>query len=606
MKKRTLALCVLVVALAWLGLRALRREPAQTPSGAAPAPADAPLPERRAELGRKRPRTAPRAAQEPGGCEPDAAVRCHRGDVWSFDSCGQAQEKLEECENRACRGDTCDEPSSEPCDDPAEGRCDGDRVRMCQAGRPLTLDCRSKGLRCIYGDEGAECAPDVPAELRCSGARVRCEGEVLISCEQQRLTRTDCRALGARCLQLAGTTSPRCAALKPLDLVRPECGPCGCVPQPGGAELACDGRDDDGDGLIDEGLDCGPVPVIAFIVTDAAGESSHASEDVSAELAAATRLFGREPRENGLSFVLQELIYLADPGLLDIDDREISKLANDPRVHPARDQFYVPVIFTDRVVAAGDVPKLGVSTLPNASCGGLQLGQGPDVGLVAVAKARAPTTVAHELGHFLGLCHTHGREQGNAPIAVPAAGDPASGVPTACRASCRDEGDGICDTPLDPGPPHCAYDLMCRAACESGAAPDATNLMSYYTECRSHFSDEQVALMQHTLALRRGWHRCFEAGCPCGVGADECPAGMSCKPMLIDGNQPTTRCGLDGPRPPGADCKQAVDCGRGSICVTDARRGLRRCARPCSSSSENCECVAAGTDLNVCLQDLGA
>ena len=29
------------------------------------------------------------------------------------------------------------------------------------------------------------------------------------------------------------------------------------------------------------------------------------------------------------------------------------------------------------------------------------------VGLVVVGRRRAPTTLAHELGHFLGLCHTH-------------------------------------------------------------------------------------------------------------------------------------------------------------------------------------------------------
>jgi hypothetical protein len=603
-KKRAgfIVLCLLALAAAWFGHRVLRARPAPAREvGRAPETA---APQRRRVARRSPPRSPPRAADEAAGCEPDAVVRCHRGDVWSFDSCGEAQEKLEECENRACRVDTCDEPPSEPCDEPGEGRCDGDRVRLCQAGRAITLDCRSKGLRCVYGDEGAECAPEVPSELRCSGARLRCDGDVLVGCEQQRTTRTDCRALGAKCLQLAG--APRCVALQPINLGRPDCGPCGCVPEPGSAERVCDGRDDDGDGLVDEGLDCGPVPVIAFIVTDATGESSHGPEDVNTELAEATRLFTRESREASLAFKLQELIYLSDPALLDLDDRDIGRLANDPRLHPVRDQFYVPVVFTDRILAAGDVPKLGISTLPNATCGGVQLGQGPDVGLVAVAKARSPTTVAHELGHFLGLCHTHGNEQSNAPVAVQASSDPLRGVVTACRASCRDEGDGVCDTPLDPGPPHCAYDLTCNAACESGAVPDATNLMSYYTECRNHFSDEQAALMQHTLALRRGWQRCFEAGCPCALGTDDCPAGMSCKPVVINGTEHTGRCGLDGPRPPGADCKQVSDCGRGSICVKDARRGMHRCARPCSSSSENCECVAAGSDVNVCLQDLGS
>jgi hypothetical protein len=228
------------------------------------------------------------------------------------------------------------------------------------------------------------------------------------------------------------------------------------------------------------------------------------------------------------------------------------------------------------------------------------------VGLVAVAKARSPTTVVHELGHFLGLCHTHGQEQGTAAVTLLAASDPNSGALAACGAGCRAEGDGLCDTPVDPGPPHCAYDLTCRAACASGAAPDATNLMSYYTECRSHFTDEQLALMQHTLALRRGWQPCFAAGCACVLGANDCPAGMSCQPFALAAGERTARCALDGVRAPGADCKQPSDCGRSSICLTDTRRGIQRCVRPCSTSNENCECVAAGDELSVCLQDLGS
>jgi len=548
------------------------------------------------------PRTAPRAA--PGStserCTPSAEARCREGDVWLLDSCGRPEEKLDECEAQSCRGDACDPPPSEPCDEPPEGRCDEDAVRLCLAGRPVRIDCRAKDMRCGIGNEGAECKPLIPKELRCSG-RARCDGDTLVRCIDGRVERTSCSALRSKCQVLSGAEAPSCVAELPALANERGCGPCGCPADSSARENKCDGRDEDGDGLIDEGLDCGAIPILAYVVTDARGESSHAREDVEAEVAELNRVFADEG-DGKLSFVLEQVTFLPDAALLSIDDTEFDQLVRDARLHPQRDELYVPIVFSDELLAGGATPKPGISTLPNATCGSMQHGHGPEVGLVAVAKARYPTTVAHELGHFLGLCHTHDSQEVEPFLAYR---DPATNALASCRATCRGQGDGVCDTPYDPGPELCTYDESeCRSACLAPASPDLRNLMSYYARCRNSFSAEQRALMQHTVALRRGFQRCQAASCPCQLGADSCPAGMSCRPGSLESGQRVSRCALDGPRAPGADCEFASDCGRGSLCLLDERSQSRRCARACLESASDCQCTAVADDLSICLQDL--
>ncbi|MET0342477.1 MAG: M43 family zinc metalloprotease [Polyangiales bacterium] len=590
-----LVVCAALVVLALLRARAPRTEPA-APRGL-PDAQPAPVGVTRRSPSARAPTQTP-APSDHDDCLPAALEQCVTGDVWSLDSCGHLEEKVDECGARACRDDACDPPPEAPCDESPDGRCDGDTVRLCELGKLRVIDCRKQGMRCGRGDEGAECKPQVPPAERCHGAD-RCDGDVLVQCDDGARVRTDCRALRAKCLKLTDAVAPRCVEVRPLPPPDAACGACGCPPIAEGAET-CDGRDQDADGRIDEELDCGPVPVIAFVVTDASGRRSHADEDVTSEITAANALFARTEVEGAPRFRLDEIVPLALPALLDLDEHEIDRLADDPRIHPPRDAFYVPLLFVDGIVT-GQTPKAGVSTLPNGTCGGLQESQGPEVGLVAVAKARYPTTVAHELGHFLGLCHTHDAMETSAVVAV---GDPARGSITRCRPLCTLEGDGVCDTPSDPGPDVCASDSGCRAACRANAAPDPSNLMSYYSRCRDRFSTEQLQRVQHTLALRRGWHRCAFGACACTLGDASCPTGMTCRPVILQTGEEATRCGLDGPRPPGADCSRNDACGGGAICLSERATGMTRCVRACRTSQPGCACTEAGETLRICIEDL--
>jgi hypothetical protein len=222
------------------------------------------------------------------------------------------------------------------------------------------------------------------------------------------------------------------------------------------------------------------------------------------------------------------------------------------------------------------------------------------VGLLVVAKARYTTTVAHELGHFLGLCHTHERQEAEPFVAYP---NPQTGKLQTCDQLCLGQGDGVCDTPFDPGPELCSYGPDCRTSCGVDAAPDPKNLMGYYASCRSAFTPEQMRLMQHTLALRRGWQRCLAAACTCQLGGGECPTGMSCRLGSLRGES-VTRCALDGPRAPGSDCRDSADCGQGGLCLIEQGSGAQRCARPCLASAAGCACTKVADDLSVCIQDV--
>jgi hypothetical protein len=262
-----------------------------------------------------------------------------------------------------------------------------------------------------------------------------------------------------------------------------------------------------------------------------------------------------------------------------------------PVLEPGLD-FYIPVLFVASIQT--EPPSSGQSTLPNSSCGGVRIVDhpAPPDGLVVVSETRQPETLAHELGHYLGLCHTH-----DEIAAYGLAG---------LAAECEVTGDGICDTPWDPGPEQCALLERCGTRCpESGAQPDAANVMSYYMPCRRGLSAEQMAVVEHGLQLRRGWFRCLNPDdCPCLPGeAGACPIAMSCRPEADDGS---SQCALDGPALPGAPCGDLADCSGGSMCIGAGVGAAHksRCVRACRVAAADCACADLGLPFRLCSEDL--
>jgi hypothetical protein len=96
------------------------------------------------------------------------------------------------------------------------------------------------------------------------------------------------------------------------------------------------------------------------------------------------------------------------------------------------------------------------------------------------------STLAHEIGHFFGLLHTH---------------ETAVGLELVDGSNCTSAGDLICDTPADPnlaisGLRGCAYEAAFTDLNGDLYRPDPANIMSYApASCRRRFTDEQNMAM---------------------------------------------------------------------------------------------------------------
>lgn len=548
----------------------------------------------------------PRATVEPApGCLPEAESRCSDGDAWWVDSCGVMYAKAEECGAGLCRAGACEPEATPDCGgEPILGRCDGQIARGCEGGHPFAVDCGAMDRQCQLTEGGPVCR--APAANPCDPrlAPPRCEGDTLVTCVDGDRVTTDCRAFDALCGRPAGRTAPTCIqSAPPVGLDGCE-DACGCPPDPGGEEV-CDGRDNDGDGWIDESGECGVVDVLAIVIVDGQGGGSYTPEDIATEIDMLNGYFTRTD-DYGLEFRLADVIRLDAPEWLDFDKDDLNAMLLSRSHRPVREEFFVPVVFTDRVLVDG-VPRPGLSTIPNGTCGGqrrLRNNGWPPVGLIALGKRHWKTTLTHEMGHFFGLCHTHGDNPAPIVVVDAASGDPSDAL--ACTEPCTQQGDGVCDTPPDPGPGECAVGPECSVSCETGAQPDPTNIMAYYPGCRVGFSEQQALLMREALALRRGWHQCYSGeACRCEIVEGDCPRGLSCHPYFNPRtDEHFNRCKLDGPARPGGVCTGNRDCSLGSQCIGQPE-GDSRCVRPCDDDTPACRCVeVGGVDYPICIDDL--
>ena len=169
---------------------------------------------------------------------------------------------------------------------------------------------------------------------------------------------------------------------------------------------------------------------------------------------------------------------------------------------------------------------------PDVSLCGLAPGIGP-IGItnaVVVRTSCGGSTLAHELGHILGLFHPH-REQTGA---------------------CDNSGDLCCDTPVDPGPPWASpegtgtcnnvFPPNCTPNCPDGESPDTTNVMSYYScgdsLALSGFSDCQIGRM--ACYVDRNYQ--YAMAPPCidddndGYGASDTPSCTNQGVDCLDGD----------------------------------------------------------------------
>lgn len=138
-----------------------------------------------------------------------------------------------------------------------------------------------------------------------------------------------------------------------------------------------------------------------------------------------------------------------------------------------------------------------VSTSNNNICGYTHMpGSGLDRIFMAKGCSGNGSTLAHEIGHYLSLMHTHGFSSGSNELVD--------------GSNCDEEGDLLCDTPADPKltglvNSDCEYTGNLLDPSGQPYNPDVDNIMSYSPSyCRSHFTQEQIDQMVFSLQQNHG------------------------------------------------------------------------------------------------------
>lgn len=146
----------------------------------------------------------------------------------------------------------------------------------------------------------------------------------------------------------------------------------------------------------------------------------------------------------------------------------------------------------DELLKTGyDSSAINIYVLPTVETSKHVLGytyiQGPNAIFMSYSGFINKSTLSHELGHKLGLLHTHafGDEHAN--------GD-----------NCDIAGDRICDTPADPlltgKVEDCGYIGNDVDINGDNYYPDVNNIMSYsLTNCRTEFTYDQIQVMKNVL-----------------------------------------------------------------------------------------------------------
>ncbi len=235
------------------------------------------------------------------------------------------------------------------------------------------------------------------------------------------------------------------------------------------------------------------VPVWIYLISTSNGSSVASAEEAMAATEGINQYF-----LNVCSFSVCGMTNIVSDDFYEVhtSQNEHTQLFNYINGLPeTSDDKCVKIVFLGSIYI-GTVPYSGYSFIPQTI---------PNSGIFL--NNTNPKVIAHEMGHYFRLSHTDGLTNTNAmPTVFPLSPAVLAAFPPGTEPKCFDfdYGDGICDTPADPGScekPGCLVD--CGNKVDPFGVPytpDLTLLMrSAISDCLTHFSEGQEAYMRYKI-----------------------------------------------------------------------------------------------------------
>ncbi len=248
------------------------------------------------------------------------------------------------------------------------------------------------------------------------------------------------------------------------------------------------------------------IPIWLYVITDGHGYSAHQQNFAPQQMISATNaLF-----TNGMGFYICGVSYLDNADWYDLsyqDGNEIDSLNHYIETHNSEyAKGFIPVILTHLLTPGFPA---GFAGFPNPN---KVYGQN---GFVIITNQDA-ASLAHELGHYFFLSHTHAGGY-IADTLFPQYAQYVDDTVTLNNITytCWQTGDFLCDTKADAGGPvqpcltdvHSCTTPVCSVTdpLDKTYTPDQTNLMSYYLNCRDRFTPQQYVVMNWAYLFNSAW-----------------------------------------------------------------------------------------------------